>query len=316
MAALDPSQCRVALLAGGKSNEREISLASGKGAQEALEAAGFSVTAIDPANKDDLKKLIDESFDVAFLCMHGKFGEDGTIQGLLDVLGIPYTCSGVWSSALAMDKSKTKIFYERNGVPTPPSLTVFKNDPVDVAKVVEQLGSAVVVKPATEGSAIGVFIVEGEEEIADALEKAFDIDSEVLIERYIKGREFTVAVLGNKEATAFPVIEIVPKSDFYDFESKYAPGGSQHICPAHIPDELADRLKDAAVAAHKALSCSGTSRSDFLMEENGAFWVLETNTIPGMTATSLLPDAASAAGMSFPELCTKLIEFALEEQTY
>ncbi len=172
------------------------------------------------------------------------------------------------------------------------------------------------VKPATEGSAIGVFIVNGEEEIAGALKKAFEIDSEVLIERYIKGREFTVAVLGNKDAVAFPVIEIVPKSDFYDFESKYAPGGSQHICPANIPDDLASRLKDAAVAAHVALSCSGTSRSDFLMEEDGTFWVLETNTIPGMTATSLLPDAASAAGMTFPELCTKLIEFALEEQTY
>lgn len=316
MATLDPSQCRVALLAGGKSNEREISLASGKGAREALEAAGFPVTMIDPADKNDLKKLIDEDFDVAFLCMHGKFGEDGTIQGLLDVLSIPYTCSGVWSSALAMDKSKTKVFYERNNVPTPPSLTVFKGDAVDVAEVVKKLGSNVVVKPATEGSAIGVFIVNGEEEIAGALKKAFEIDSEVLIERYIKGREFTVAVLGNKDAVAFPVIEIVPKSDFYDFESKYAPGGSQHICPANIPDDLASRLKDAAVAAHVALSCSGTSRSDFLMEEDGTFWVLETNTIPGMTATSLLPDAASAAGMTFPELCTKLIEFALEEQTY
>lgn len=316
MATLDPSQCRVALLAGGKSNEREISLASGKGAREALKAAGFPVTMIDPADKNDLKKLIDENFDVAFLCMHGKFGEDGTIQGLLDVLSIPYTCSGVWSSALAMDKSKTKVFYERNNVPTPPSLTVFKDDAVDVAEVVKKLGSSVVVKPATEGSAIGVFIVNGEEEIAGALKKAFEIDSEVLIERYIKGREFTVAVLGNKDAVAFPVIEIVPKSDFYDFESKYAPGGSQHICPANIPDDLASRLKDAAVAAHVALSCSGTSRSDFLMEEDGTFWVLETNTIPGMTATSLLPDAASAAGMTFPELCTKLIEFALEEQTY
>lgn len=316
MATLDSSQCRVALLAGGKSNEREISLASGKGAREALEAAGFPVTMIDPADKNDLKKLIDEDFDVAFLCMHGKFGEDGTIQGLLDVLSIPYTCSGVWSSALAMDKSKTKVFYERNNVPTPPSLTVFKDDAVDVAEVVKKLGSSVVVKPATEGSAIGVFIVNGEEEIAGALKKAFEIDSEVLIERYIRGREFTVAVLGNKDAVAFPVIEIVPKSDFYDFESKYAPGGSQHICPANIPDDLANRLKDAAVAAHVALSCSGTSRSDFLMEEDGTFWVLETNTIPGMTATSLLPDAASAAGMTFPELCTKLIEFALEEQTY
>ncbi len=158
-----------------------------------------------------------------------------------------------------------------------------------------------------------MFIVEGAREIEDALNKAFEIDDEVLIERYIKGREFTIAVVGNKEPEALPIIEIVPKSDFYDFESKYAVGGSQHICPANLPEDIASRMKQEAVNAHKALSCSGTSRSDFLLEDDGTCWVLETNTIPGMTATSLLPDAARAAGMSFPQLCTKLIECALEE---
>ena len=297
--SIDPRSCRVALLCGGKSNEREISLASGKGAREALETAGFSVTDIDPANKEDLKRLIEEPFDVAFLCLHGKYGEDGTVQGLLDIVGIPYTCSGVWSSALAMDKVKAKVFYEREGIPTPPSLTVNKGDKVDIQQVISSMGEKVVVKPGTEGSAIGVFIVEGAEAIEDALQKALDIDDEVLIERYIKGREFTVAVLGNYEPKAMPVIEIVPKSDFYDFESKYAVGGSQHICPARIPDDVTKVMQREAENAHKALSCSGTSRTDF--------------TIPGMTATSLLPDAARAAGMTFPELCTKLIELALEE---
>ena len=155
--------------------------------------------------------------------------------------------------------------------------------------------------------------MEGAEAIEDALQKALDIDDEVLIERYIKGREFTVAVLGNREPKAMPVIEIVPKSDFYDFESKYVVGGSQHICPARIPDDVTEVMQREAENAHKALSCSGTSRTDFILEDNGDRWALETNTIPGMTATSLLPDAARAAGMTFPELCTKLIELALEE---
>ena len=313
MSGIDPRSCRVALLAGGRSNEREISLASGDGAREALQAAGFSVVDIDPANPDDLKRLIEEHFDVAFLCLHGKYGEDGTVQGLLDIVGIPYTCSGVWSSALAMDKPKAKVFYEKAGVPTPPSVTVRKGETVDVSVIVEKLGEHVVVKPGNEGSAIGVFIVDGQASIEKALSKALEIDDEVLIERYISGTELTVAVLGNEDAVALPIIEIIPKSAFYDFESKYAADGSQHICPARLPEDVARKVQNEAVKAHKALSCSGTSRSDFILEEDGSCWCLETNTIPGMTATSLLPDAARAAGMSFPDLCKKLIELALEE---
>ena len=168
---IDPRSCRVALLCGGKSNEREISLASGEGAREALETAGFPVEMIDPADKGDLKRLIDEPFDVAFLCLHGKYGEDGTMQGFLDLIGLPYTCSGVWSSALAMDKAKAKVFYEREGIPTPPSYDGWRK----ASKVDAQAGyrgyrrERVVVKPGTEGSAIGVFIVEGAEAIEDAL---------------------------------------------------------------------------------------------------------------------------------------------------
>ena len=257
--------------------------------------------------------MIEEHFDVAFLCLHGKYGEDGTVQGLLDIVGIPYTCSGVWSSALAMDKPKAKVFYEKAGVPTPPSVTVRKGETVDVSVIVEKLGEHVVVKPGNEGSAIGVFIVEGQASIEKALSKALEIDDEVLIERYISGTELTVAVLGNEDAVALPIIEIIPKSAFYDFESKYAADGSQHICPARLPEDVARKVQIEAVKAHKALSCSGTSRSDFILEEDGSCWCLETNTIPGMTATSLLPDAARAAGMSFPDLCKKLIELALEE---
>lgn len=307
----DPRECRVALLAGGKSGEREISLASGEGASQALKEAGFNVTVLDPAEKEDLKRLIDEPFDVAFLCLHGKLGEDGTVQGFLEVIGLPYIGSGVWSSALAMDKAKAKLYYQQHDIPTPPSVTVRAGDSVDAHRVIALLGDHCVVKPGTEGSALGVFIVEGEQAILDAVEKALEIDDEVLIERYIKGTELTVAVIGGSDLQALPIIEIVPKSDFYDFESKYAPGGSQHICPAPLSDETTNMVQELAIKAHKALGCDGVSRSDFILEEDGSCWILETNTIPGMTGTSLLPDAGRAAGISFPDLCTKLVQYAL-----
>lgn len=314
--SIDPRSLRVAVLAGGTSGERDISLASGEGALEALQEAGFSASMLDPALPDDLKTLLDGGFDVAFLCMHGKYGEDGTLQGLLEIFGLPYTGPGVWSSATAMDKPKAKVFYERASIPTPPSaiLTSIDNAEEQAHAFVQQAGFPLVVKPATEGSALGVRIVSDESELMDAVEDAFSIDSEILVERYIEGTEITVAVLGNTELDVLPVIEIVPCNDFYDFEAKYAPGGSQHICPATLPAAQTERAQELAVAAHRVLDCRGMSRTDMIVEKDGRIWVLETNTIPGMTKTSLLPDAAQAAGISFPELCTRLIAYALEEK--
>ena len=311
---LNPSDYNVALLAGGTSGEREISIASGQGAKKALEEAGFSVTWIDPASKDDMKKLIDGNFDVAFLCLHGKGGEDGTVQGMLELLGIPYTCSGVQASAIAMDKVKAKILYERAGIPTPQSETLTVDVPFDIEALKEKVGIPCVVKPATEGSALGVEIVNEASELEAAIERVFKIDETALVETFIKGTETTAGVLGNDDAEGMPIIEIVPMlGEFYDFESKYADGGSKHICPAPIDDRIAATIQDYAVRAHKALGCRGVSRSDFIIDESGKPWILETNTIPGMTATSLLPDAARAMGIEFPDLCIKLIEFALEE---
>lgn len=311
--AVNPAECRVALLAGGSSGEREISIASGKGALGALEEAGYNVTWIDPSVKEDLKKLIDEKFDVAFLCLHGKMGEDGTVQGMLELLGIPYTCSHVQASAIAIDKAKSKILYSLAGIPTAPSVTLQKGEAYDIDAIVEKVGVPCVVKPATEGSALGVEIVEEKDKLDAAIKGVFEIDTLLVIEKFIAGEEITVAVLGNRDAKALPIIKIVPmKGEFYDFESKYAPGGSQHICPAPFEEGLAATIHDYAVRAHNALGCSGVSRSDFIIDGDGVPWILETNTIPGMTATSLLPDAARAAGMTFPELCTALIEFAME----
>lgn len=311
--SIEPKNINVALLYGGKSGEREVSLASGRGAAEALKKAGFQVTAFDPSKKEDLKALIDGQFDVAFICLHGKFGEDGTVQGFLELLDIPYIGSGVWSSATAIDKGKAKVFYKNHGIPTPTAQVVHSATEFSGLELVDMVGKSCVVKPANEGSALGVFIVEGAEQIDDALTKVFELDSEVLVETYISGTEFTVSVLGNEDPEALPVIQIMPSHDFYDFESKYAPGGSVHLCPAPISDEDTRRAQELAVAAHKALGCRGVSRTDMIKDEYGNFWVLETNTVPGMTETSLLPDAGKAAGYDFSQLCTKLIELALEK---
>lgn len=310
---ITPAQTRVALLAGGRSGERQISLMSGRGAKEALEEAGFIVTELDPANKDDLKSLIDGDFNIAFLCLHGKYGEDGAMQGFLEVIGLPYIGSNVWSSALAMDKAKTKVFYTQHGILTPVSITINSSDDLNLDAIIDDIGETCVVKPSKEGSTLGVFIVKGKNELEKAIQDALTFDDQVLIESYIKGKELTVAVIGNEDARALPIIEIIPTGDFYDFDSKYKPGGSSHVCPAELDDEITETIKESAILAHHALGCKGVSRTDFILDENGKAWALETNTLPGMTATSLLPDAARASGQTFSELCKELIELALEK---
>ena len=305
----DNSKVKVVLLAGGKSGEREVSITSGDGAYNALCEAGYNVTRLDPANKEDLKALIDGDFDVAFLCLHGKFGEDGTIQGLLELLELPYIGSGVWSSALAMDKTKSKEYYEKAGIPTPMSVTVYPGDPVNAAELIDSY-KKVCVKPTHDGSARGVYIVTTADDLTKAVEEITDSGQGALVEQYVEGTELTVAVLGNEEPEALPVIHIVPKNEFYDYEAKYAPGGSEHICPAYLSEEITEKVQEEAIKAHQVLECRGVSRSDFILDKDGTAWILETNTIPGMTSTSLLPDAARAAGITFPELCVRLIDHA------
>ncbi len=308
----DPRSIKIALLAGGNSKEREISLASGKSVYKALQSSGFYVRMLDPARKEDLITLIEESFDVAFLALHGKGGEDGAIQGFLETIQLPYTGSGIWSSATAVNKILSKKLYEEAQIPTPSFMEIMSQD-VSAEEVEKTVGSHCVIKAATEGSALGIYICEDRDAIADAITKVFEVDSLAFAETFVAGQEYTVGVLGEDEPYVLPVIQIIPKNEFYDFESKYATGGSQHICPAPLSEQDTVEAQRLALAAHDVLQCEGVSRTDLIQDEHGQFWVLETNTLPGMTSTSLLPDAAQVYGLDFNELCTRMVFDALSK---
>ncbi len=312
----NPKDYAVAVLYGGTSGEREVSLNSGKCCGRALEEKGFSVTLLDPASRDDLKRLIDETFDVAFLALHGKGGEDGTLQGFLETLGIPYTGSGILANAIAINKGKSKELYESAGLRVAASVLVGRNDVLDDAdrqEIVDTCGIPCVVKPSTEGSSLGMTIVRDAGDLQAALDTALAVDDEAMVEQFIDGIELTVGVMGSDDPTAFPVIQILSNDDeFYNYHAKYAAGGSTHICPAPISEEATEQAQGMAVAAHAVLGCKGISRTDIMLDKEGRCWVLETNTLPGMTDTSLIPDAARAVGMSFGDVCEKLIEMALE----
>jgi D-alanine-D-alanine ligase len=304
---------RLALLAGGKSGERAVSL---KGAEEvikALDPKKYAVKRYDPAT--DLAKLATEAagLDVAFILLHGPFGEDGTVQGFLDLLGLPYQGSGVLGSAIAMDKNLAKILYRNAGLKVPEWYMAAKEDIENPGKILGQLGLPLVIKPASQGSSLGMSIARSEEDIAAGLKKAFAIDRQVMVEEFITGREITGGVIGNEELTALPLVEIIPGEayEFFDYEAKYQPGASQEICPADLEEAITIRAQNYALTAHRALQLRGYSRTDMIVSGDDIF-VLETNTIPGMTPTSLLPQGAAAAGLDFPALLDRLIELALE----
>ncbi len=304
----------VALLSGGISSEREVSLQSGDQVYEALDKDKYTIWRYDP--KTDLARLVSDAsgIDVALIILHGPYGEDGTVQGLLDLLGIPYQGSGVLGSALAMNKAVTKKLYEKSGLPVPPYVIYDRNDTVDGDACVQQIGLPLVVKPVAGGSSVGMSIVKSAGDLQDALDKALAHDSAVMVESYIAGTELTGGVIGNKKLEALPIIEIIPDQthEFFDYEAKYTPGVSREICPARIDDELTRQAQSYAKIAHRTLYCQGYSRTDMILKDR-KIYVLETNTIPGMTATSLLPQAAQTAGISFSLLMDKLIELSLED---
>lgn len=300
---------------GGTSSEREVSLKSGGACAEALKSLPHTVEVFDPAT--DLAKLVERApdLDVALIMLHGPGGEDGSLQGLLDLLGLPYQCAGVLGCALAMDKPMAKDRYRSRGLPVARDLVLRRGIDGDPAqRVLSELGLPCVVKPAREGSSFGISIVHEEAKLAPALQAAFALDPVVLVEEFLAGREVTSAVLGNAEPEALPLVEIIPGEahEFFDFQAKYQPGASDEICPARLEAADTRLIQELGVKAHQALGLKGYSRSDFILTERGPV-LLETNTIPGMTQTSLLPQAAAEADMDFPALVDKLLELALEE---
>ncbi len=293
---------KVAVLFGGKSAEREVSLKSGSRVLDALRRQGIDAHAFDPAERK-LDEL--EAFDRAFIMLHGRYGEDGTIQGALELMGIPYTGSGVMASAVGMDKWRTKLLWRSVGLPVPEYVMLDSSS--DFAAVEKQLGLPLFVKPACEGSSIGVTKVRQSGELRPAYAEAARHDALVIAERGVMGGEYTVAILGNE---ALPIIRIVPATDFYDYEAKYLRDDTRYLCPCGLSDAREQELRALALEAFRVLGCRGWGRVDFLMDEQGNAYFLEVNTSPGMTDHSLVPMAARAAGLSYEQLVLRVLSLA------
>ncbi|MDR2811883.1 MAG: D-alanine--D-alanine ligase [Endomicrobium sp.] len=293
---------KIGVLYGGLSSEREISIKSGKAVLNALKRLKFKAVGID-ATRDVAEKIKKANIDIAYVILHGPMGEDGTIQGMLEIMGIPYTCSGVVASALSMDKDISKKLFRCNEIPTPDWTVIKQFEPFSEIKKYP-----VVVKPVSQGSALGLAIVKNASQFAVAAKEAFKYDNEIMVENFVSGKEITVGVLNGR---ALPVIEIVPKGEFYDFKSKYQKGGSRHIIPARISSSAYSNAQSYAEKIFKNFKCKTLCRVDMMVDNRDKIWVLENNTIPGMTAMSLLPDASKAIGYDFNNLVLKIVESAL-----
>jgi D-alanine-D-alanine ligase len=298
---------KIGVLLGGLSSEREVSLASGNAVLKALKEKGHDAVGID-VGRDVALKIREQKIDAAFIALHGKFGEDGAIQGMLEIMGIPYTGSGILASALGMNKTVSKQVFRSQGLHVGPYEVIYAGGPGRVNEVIEQIRFPVVIKPHAEGSSVGVSLVFKAEEVAPAVELAFKYGDEILIEKFIKGKEVQVGILGDRSLGA---IEIVPKRAFYDYAAKYEKGMSDHFFPARIAQDVYGKTLEAGLSAHKAIGCRGYSRVDFIIDDAGVPYILEVNTLPGMTATSLLPEIAKGVGIPFPDLVEEILRLAL-----
>ncbi len=313
------SSGRVAVLKGGASLERQVSLRSAARVEDALEDLGWSVVAID-VGPDLVERLQEARADVAFVALHGRGGEDGTVQEILEILGIPYTGSGVLACIRTMDKVLTKHMLSEEGLPTPEFFafneTAFRELGAAEAlpAIEERLGFPIVVKPAAQGSALGIKFARSPGDVPEALVSAFSYDDKVLLERYVRGRELAVSLLERDgEPQPLPIVEAVPREEyFFDFEARYEIGKTDYVCPAKLPTGVTEKAQEVAVATYRLLGCYGFARVDMIFSEDEELQVLETQAIPGLTETSLLPQAADAAGMPFTRLVERLVELALE----
>ncbi|MEW6625036.1 MAG: D-alanine--D-alanine ligase [Bacillota bacterium] len=307
---------KIAVLLGGKSAEREISLKTGYAVAGALINLGYEVAKID-TGEPFINKLKEFDPHLVFIALHGPFGEDGTMQGLLEILGYPYTGCGVLTSSITMNKIYTKRLLKEAGVPTPEFVVLkeniyLKNKEDSIYNLINTLDYPMVIKAPSQGSTIGIYFAKTKEDIYDMLPQAFSIEKEILIERFIKGREVTISIMGNDDPIILPSIEIVSHTGVYDYQAKYTKGLSDHIIPARLDPKVLATVNKLAAQSYKLLGCRGFARVDFMVEEDIKPYVLEINTIPGMTETSLFPDAAQNAGLSFEQLIQKLVDYALE----
>ncbi len=303
---------KVGVIAGGISSEREVSLRSGQAIFNALKELGYDAVFID-ADKELCQKIVQEKIDVAFLALHGGWGENGGIQGMLEVMGIPYTGSGILSSALAMDKEATKKIFLYHGIPVPPFRVIEKaelNNKNSLIAIKQEIGFPNVIKPACEGSSVGVNIARDEDSLNKALNEAFKYGDRAIVEKFIEGKEIHIGVLGDR---ALGGVEVRPKKGFYDYEAKYTKGMTEYILPPEINESLYEKLKDLGLRAHKALGCKGGTRVDIIVDKDENAYVLEVNTIPGMTETSLLPKIATLSGYDFKGLVKEILELAIKE---
>jgi D-alanine-D-alanine ligase len=299
---------KVGVLYGGRSAEREVSLMSGKGVHEALLSKGVDAHLFD-TGEHDLTELAQAGFDRVFIALHGRYGEDGALQGALELLNLPYTGSGTMASSLAMDKIMTKRVWLQHGLPTP-AFEVLEAG-AELRRVPDCLGLPLILKPPHEGSTVGIAKVSGYSDMKEAFATASLYDSEVLAEAFVTGRELTVAVLGSGAAArALPIIEIVAPGGNYDYEHKYFSDETQYLCPAQLPEALTKEIQDIVVRAYRALGCEGWGRADLILDRAGKPWLLEMNTSPGMTGHSLVPMAARATGMSYADLCVAILSEA------
>jgi D-alanine-D-alanine ligase len=294
---------RIGVLMGGISREREISLKTGAAILKALQEGGYHDAVGIDVSADIVRRLVEERIDAAFIALHGRWGEDGTVQGLLELLRIPYTGSGVLASALAMNKIKAKEIFRFHHIPTPEFITPHEGE----FSPEPPFPPPWVVKPASEGSTIGVGIVMKRSGLAEAIRTAQGYDQEVLVERFIDGKELTVGILNGEP---LPVIEIAPKEGFYDYEAKYTPGKTEYRCPAPISEGKKGEVQELSLEAYRVLGCHGCARVDLRLSERGEVFIIEVNTVPGMTETSLVPKAAAQKGISFPLLVEAILEQA------
>ncbi len=302
-------QTKICVLKGGISPEREVSLKSGEAVEEGLKEAGYAVFNLDTANGNFFRQLAKEKPDVVFIALHGSYGEDGTIQGWLELVGIPYTGSGVLASALAMDKISSKRIFSSQNLSLPHFQGITRNEGHSLNS---HLSFPLVVKPARSGSTLGVSLLrDGNElELERALERAFQYDrSFAILEEYIEGKEITVGIIDDPEPRSLPIIQIIPKNELFNYQAKYTKGFCEYIVPAPISQEESVRVKEAALKAYESLGCRDFARVDMILRE-GVAHILEVNTIPGMTKKSLLPLAAHAEGLSFPVLVDKIVKSA------